>query len=197
MARIDIVFRSCVPDEQAVKSGCRSEAATHVVEFQSLDTAAGVAEPSLANRGGCTGCIGMYWDVFWMYQIFFGCMNIMMCIGMYFRGIMMYSTMYCDVLTDVLRCIPLPLMNPNTSPNLSLYISEYITIHLVIHPSTYDVLECISLSIHDQYTEINIANTSPIHIVGQTEVWGTTANTSIIHESPLRGYSNDTSQIHS
>ena len=34
MARIDIVLRSCVPDEQAVKSGCRSEAATHVVEFK-------------------------------------------------------------------------------------------------------------------------------------------------------------------
>jgi len=34
VARIDIVLRSCVPDEQAVKSGCRSEAATHVVEFK-------------------------------------------------------------------------------------------------------------------------------------------------------------------
>ncbi len=45
MARIDIVLRSCVPDEQAVKSGCPSEAATHVVEFQSLDTATGVAVP--------------------------------------------------------------------------------------------------------------------------------------------------------
>ncbi len=44
MARIDIVFRSCVPDEQAVKSGCRSEAATHVVEFQSLDAATEVAD---------------------------------------------------------------------------------------------------------------------------------------------------------
>ncbi len=47
VAGIDIVrvFRSCVPDEQAVKSGCRSEAATHVVEFQSLDTATEVADP--------------------------------------------------------------------------------------------------------------------------------------------------------
>ena len=34
MARIDIVLRSCVPDEQAVKSGCQGEAATHVVEFK-------------------------------------------------------------------------------------------------------------------------------------------------------------------
>ncbi len=49
MARIDIVFRSCVPDEQAVKSGCRSEAATHVVEFQSLDTATEVADPFIAS----------------------------------------------------------------------------------------------------------------------------------------------------
>jgi hypothetical protein len=33
-ARIDIVLRSSVPDEQAVKSGCQGEAATHVVEFK-------------------------------------------------------------------------------------------------------------------------------------------------------------------
>ncbi len=45
MARIDIVFQSCVPDERAVKSGCLSEAATHVVEFQSLDTATEVPDP--------------------------------------------------------------------------------------------------------------------------------------------------------
>jgi hypothetical protein len=49
VARIDIVFQSCVPDEQAVKSGCRSEAATHVVEFQSLDTATEVADPFIAS----------------------------------------------------------------------------------------------------------------------------------------------------
>ena len=49
MARIDIVFRSCMPDEQAVKSGYRSEAATHVVEFQSLDTATEVADPLLPS----------------------------------------------------------------------------------------------------------------------------------------------------
>jgi len=49
VARIDIVLRSCVPDEQAVKSGCRSEAATHVVEFQSLDTATEVADPFIAS----------------------------------------------------------------------------------------------------------------------------------------------------
>ena len=102
---------------------------------------------ALANRGGCTRCIGMYWDVFWMYQIFFGCINISIhhrCIGMYFRGIMMYSTMYCDVLPAVLGCIPILHMNQNTSPNTSQYICEYITIHLVIHPSTsmmyWDVL---------------------------------------------------------
>ena len=46
---MDIVFRSCVPDEQAVKSGCRSEAATHVVEFQSLDAATEVADPLLPS----------------------------------------------------------------------------------------------------------------------------------------------------
>ena len=110
---------------------------------------AAVKSVTLANRRGCNRCIGMYWDVFWMYQIFFGCINIPIhhrCIEMYFRGIMMYSTMYCDVLPDVLRCIPLLLMNPNTSPNTSQYISEYITIHLVIHPSTFmmywDVLHC-------------------------------------------------------
>ena len=52
---------------------------------------------TLANRGGCTRCIGMYWDVFWMYQIKFGCINIPIhhrCIGMYFRGIVMYYKMY-------------------------------------------------------------------------------------------------------
>jgi len=49
VARIDIVLRSCVPDEQAVKSGCRSEAATHVVEFQSLDTATEVAVPFITS----------------------------------------------------------------------------------------------------------------------------------------------------
>ena len=49
MARIDIVFRSCMPDERAVKSGCRSEAATHVVEFQSLDAATDVADPFIAS----------------------------------------------------------------------------------------------------------------------------------------------------
>jgi hypothetical protein len=27
------------------------------------------------------------------------------------------------------------------------------------------------LSIHEQYTGINASNTSPIHIVGKTEVW--------------------------
>jgi hypothetical protein len=46
VARIDIVLRSCVPDEQAVKSGCRSEAATHVVEFKAwIQQLAGVAVP--------------------------------------------------------------------------------------------------------------------------------------------------------
>ncbi len=49
MSRIDIFSQSCVPDEQAVKSGCRSEAATHVAEFQSLDTATEVADPFIAS----------------------------------------------------------------------------------------------------------------------------------------------------
>ncbi len=96
----------------------------------------------------------MYWDVLGcimdvipMYQIVFGCINISIhhrCIGMYFRGIMMYSTMYCDVLLAVLGCIPNLHMNQNTSPNTSQYICEYIPIHPVIHPSTsmmyWDVL---------------------------------------------------------
>ena len=77
---------------------------------------------SLANRGGCTRCIGMYWDVFWMYQIKFGCINIPIhhrCIGMYFRGIVMYYKMYWDVFHNVLRCI-----------TILFRLTKYMPIHL-------------------------------------------------------------------
>ena len=77
---------------------------------------------TLANRGGCTRCIGMYWDVFWMYQIKFGCINIPIhhrCIGMYFRGIVMYYKMYWDVFHNVLRCI-----------TILFRLTKYMPIHL-------------------------------------------------------------------
>ena len=86
------------------------------------------------------------------------------------------------------------------------YLTKYIPIHVLIHHNTscdtsqylYDVLGCIALplhdqytgievlgcivlTIHDQYTEINLSNDkSPIQIVVKTEAWGTTSNTSII-----------------
>ena len=81
-----------------------------------------------ANCGGCTRCIGMYWDVFWMYQIKFGCINIPIhhrCIGMYFRGIVMYYKMYWDLFHNVLRCITILFM-----------LTKYMPIHRGIQHNT-------------------------------------------------------------
>jgi hypothetical protein len=63
-------------------------------------------------------------------------------IGMHFRGVVMYSTIYCDVFSDVLRCITILFM-----------LTKYIPIHLEIQHNTscntsqylYDVLGCIAI----------------------------------------------------
>ncbi len=101
----------------------------------------------------------------------------------------MYSTMFWDVIYDVLRCIE------------SKYIIQYIAIHLWIHHNTsgnIDVLGCVQLSKHDQYTTIPcsihlqymISNTSYLH---QTSVWNTSINRCVIHSQ----HSPDTFEIQS
>ena len=47
---------------------------------------------------------------------------------------MMYSTMCCDVLPNVLRCVIILFINHESQ--VPQYIGQYISIHLAIHPNS-------------------------------------------------------------
>ncbi len=149
----------------------------------------------------------MYWDVLGCIGMFYACIRSLLDV-LTSQYIMDVFRMYWDVLGSIemystpnLRCIE---MYKHITQE-SKYLIQYIAIHLWIHHNTsdniyqyiYDVLGCIQLSMHDQYTTITcsihlqyISNTPYLH---QTSVWNTSINRCVIHSQ----YTPDTFEIQS